>query len=92
MQERNGQPAGQPTPATGQVTPAERTTMHTQAALITDQLDTNPDAPMTEGTLVHLADRHTDSVRERQYLLASAPPATGMTRGEYANELRAANA
>lgn len=71
-----------------QVTDTERTTMHTQTTALADTLTTNPDTPMTERTLLGLADQATSSVRERQYLLASAPPATGMTQGEYAAELR----
>jgi len=87
--DRNQRQPQQPTPPTGQVTDAERTRMHTQAASVADQLDTNPAAPMTENTLIGEADRNTSNVRERQYLLASAPPACGMTQGQYAAELRA---
>lgn len=79
----------QPTPVTGQVTDTERTRMHTQAASIADRLDAHPGTPMTENTLIGEADRSAGSIRERQYLLASAPPAYGMTQGQYAAELRA---
>ena len=86
--QRTDQQHQQPTPH-GQVTDAERTRMHTQAGHIATTLTTDPAAPMTENTLIHLADQTTDSVRQRQYLLASLPPTYGMTQGEYADELRA---
>ena len=71
-----------------QVTDTERTLMHTQTATLADTLTTNPGTPMTENTLTNVADQITNNARERQYLLASMPPATGMTQGEYAADLR----
>ena len=77
--------------STGQVTTVERTAMHEQGARIADELDTQPDEPMTEAALYALVDEVTASPREAQYLLASLPPTTG-TRGAYAAEVRAVTA
>lgn len=73
-----------------QVTDTERARMHAQTAAIANTLNTNPSQPMSENTLISQADRATDNTRERTYLLASLPPATGMTQGEYAAGLRGA--
>ncbi|MFC9847772.1 hypothetical protein ACFWFF_01480 [Streptomyces sp. NPDC060223] len=71
-----------------QVTPAEDATMRAQALRIADDLTASPDTPMTEETLIGLADQHTGSTREQEYLLASVPLTYGLTQGEYAADVR----